>query len=398
MFPENSRERVLSAEETGMGMPAPANASFPGGYYGGDGYGSSGETYGYYGEDGYIIDGGELPGVVIYGYYGGKDKDEEKEEEDDGKDIPNPGTDIPFFPGGGGGGEDIEDGYPEIPDKSGDGYPGYPYDPYDPYYMEYGNAYGEDSEGSSTGNEELDISSLVNELKEYLMNVVKSAITESAEVAHEVFEMVVPIAEKHPEEMEALRGAFGEVSDFIDPYVESDANEMGWDDLLSIWLFELERGNGEIVTDKDTGKDIYALHFEDDAKTTKDLQKQEGVLQARDKAIAQIRENNLSEIKHSWTYDVSEFVDGMKEMNVATSFLGSYTTTVTIVENQGGTYTLNYKVTNETGWESATRLRVAHEGSSYHEGIIPNCDRGTGIGLGGTIREKWTWTETFKED
>ena len=153
LFPENSRERVLSAEEPGVGMPAPANAPYPGGYYGGDGYGSSGiGGNGYYGydEEGYIIDGGELPEIVVYGYYyGGKDKDEEKEEEDD-KDTPNPGTDIPFFPGigGGGGGEDIEDGYPEIPDKSGDGYPGYPYDPYDPYYMEYGNAYGEDSGGS----------------------------------------------------------------------------------------------------------------------------------------------------------------------------------------------------------------------------------------------------------
>ena len=158
LFPENSRERVLSAEEPGMGMPAPANASFPGGYYGGDGYGSSGETYGYYGEDGYIIDGGELPGVVIYGYYGGKDKDEEKEEDDEGG-TSNPGTDIPFFPGGGGGGEDIGDGYPEIPDKSGEGYPGYPYDPYDPYYMEYGNAYGylygEDSGSSGSSSDPL---------------------------------------------------------------------------------------------------------------------------------------------------------------------------------------------------------------------------------------------------
>ena len=80
MFPENSRERVLSTEEPGVGMPAPANAPYPGGYYGGDGYGSSGiGGNGYYGydEEGYIIDGGELPEIVVYGYYyGGKDKDE----------------------------------------------------------------------------------------------------------------------------------------------------------------------------------------------------------------------------------------------------------------------------------------------------------------------------------
>lgn len=84
-------------------------------------------------------------------------------------------------------------------------------------------------------------------------------------------------------------------------------------------------------------------------------------------------------------------------MNTATSFLGSYNTKVEIINNNDGTYQLNYEVSNDSGWESATRLRVSHE-HSYHDGIIPNSKRGEGIGLGGTISEKWQWSETIMID
>ena len=99
-------------------------------------------------------------------------------------------------------------------------------------------------------------------------------------------------------------------------------------------------------------------------------------------------------VEPSGIFDVDEFFDGIMTMNTATSFLGSYKTKVEIVNNHDGTYQLNYEVSNDSGWESATRLRVSHE-HSYHDGIIPNCERGEGIGLGGTITEKWKCPETI---
>ena len=80
-------------------------------------------------------------------------------------------------------------------------------------------------------------------------------------------------------------------------------------------------------------------------------------------------------------------------MNTATSFLGSYNTVVEIINNHNGTYSLQYTVSNTTGWESATRLRVDHNGDGIHDAIIPDSNRGEGIGLGGTISEEWQWSE-----
>ena len=109
LFPENSRERVLPVEGVGAGMPAPANASFPGGYYGGDGDGSSGiGGNGYYGYGGlgYYDDSYWLDEFVAYG----KKPDD---SENTGYPYPYPGDD---FPGNGypgmEGDSDMEYGYP----------------------------------------------------------------------------------------------------------------------------------------------------------------------------------------------------------------------------------------------------------------------------------------------
>ena len=107
-----------------------------------------------------------------------------------------------------------------------------------------------------------------------------------------------------------------------------------------------------------------------------------------------IKDGSFTDVDHTWSYDVNEFLDGVITMNTATSFLGSYYTEVKIHDNHDGTYRLDYRVSNISGWESATRLRVSHD-HKYHDGIIPNCDRDSGVGLGGTISETWTWSETI---
>ncbi len=153
-------------------------------------------------------------------------------------------------------------------------------------------------------------------------------------------------------------------------------------DITNIWLFELGNYYGA----------NNPIRFGGNARTTKDLQKQEGVLEARQKAIAAAQQGKPSE-SHGWKYGQKEFYDGINQGNVATSFLGSYTTVVDIAYNGDGTVTLNYSVSNVSGWESGTRLRKDHDNNGNHDAIIPNKQRGTGINLGGNVKQVWTWSE-----
>jgi hypothetical protein len=156
---------------------------------------------------------------------------------------------------------------------------------------------------------------------------------------------------------------------------------MGWADLVSIWAFELG----------DWGEDV-RIEFGPEATTTKDLMDEEGVLQARDMALDAIASGDINDpITHWWAYDEDQFWDGLTEGNAATSFLGGYNTTIQIVDNGDGTYTLNYEIENTTSLESGSRLRWGHEG------IILNRYRGSGgLHLGGNLNEIWQWSETIE--
>lgn len=83
----------------------------------------------------------------------------------------------------------------------------------------------------------------------------------------------------------------------------------------------------------------------------------------------------------------------MTNGNIATSFLGSYTTTITITENFNGSHTLTFEVKNPSTWQSATRLRIDNDNDGNHDGIFPSKPRNDGIHLGGTIKQEWSWTE-----
>lgn len=110
--------------------------------------------------------------------------------------------------------------------------------------------------------------------------------------------------------------------------------------------------------------------------------------------IQRIQNNNLDPISHGWTYGQDEFYDGMQNGNFVTSFLGSYTTNITITSISNG-YQLNFHVTNPSSWQSATRLRIDNDGDGYHDGVFPNTYRNisTDISLGGNFTQNWYWTE-----
>jgi len=114
------------------------------------------------------------------------------------------------------------------------------------------------------------------------------------------------------------------------------------------------------------------INFLNNDNIISNLKTQEGVNDARNIALEKIQNNDLSFTNDSWVYGQGEFYDGMVNGNVATSFLGSYNTQITISDNGNGTFTLHFTISNASGWESATRLRIDNDHNGVHDGIIPN--------------------------
>ncbi|MBL4606132.1 MAG: hypothetical protein JKY02_10865 [Flavobacteriaceae bacterium] len=153
-----------------------------------------------------------------------------------------------------------------------------------------------------------------------------------------------------------------------------------WTDLFNMWLFELGPS---------------PINFQNNDATTISLQTQEGVIEARGAARLLVSQGNFNIPTHSWQYGQQEFYDGIVGGNIATAFLGSYTTSITAGQNANGTVTYTFTVENTSGWASASRLRIDNDGDGTHDAIISNKNRGVGILLGGNFEQEWTWSETY---
>ncbi len=158
-------------------------------------------------------------------------------------------------------------------------------------------------------------------------------------------------------------------------------NDLTWFHLTGIWLYEL----GEFENN--------TISFGKDAFTTKSLQTQKSIIEARASAIAQIKAGKKVLEGYKWEYDQKEFDEGMKDNNIATSFLGWHKVEMSIVAYTGDSYTIRFVVNNTSSWESATRLRKDNDKSGEHDSVIDNKERGEGIKLGGNIKQNWTWEE-----
>ena len=243
--------------------------------------------------------------------------------------------------------------------------------------------WSESSEGGITTTDPDEISNFLNALKVSAKRNTADAITTSAEYAHNVYNDLSATVQENPELLDVANFTLGIASKGVEAFTNKDPNSMSWGDLLNIWLFELGDYN-------DADKPI---RFGANARTTKDLQGQEGVQIAKNKALSALRQGQTS-VTSTWEYGQKQFYDGASQGDVATSFLGSYTTVVSIVRHTNGTATFNYTVSNTTGWESGTRLRKAAKPGGQHQAIIPDKARGEGINLGGNVKQVWTWSET----
>ncbi|MFK7748571.1 MAG: hypothetical protein AB8B65_09280 [Kordia sp.] len=224
--------------------------------------------------------------------------------------------------------------------------------------------------------------------KELLRQAVANGITSSAELTHKIYKKLSQITDQYPSSIGYINSVVDEFKDIADEVFDTNPQTLDWTDLFGIWLFEL--GTYPAINGTET------ITFDGDDTTTESLKQQEGVTLARQDAIDKINNNNITiPVNRGWTYGQGQFYDGMINGNIATSFLGSYNTNVVIAQNPNGTHTLTFTVSNPSTWDSATRLRIDNDGDGNHDGIFPNKERDTGIKIGGSINQTWTWTETL---
>ena len=211
---------------------------------------------------------------------------------------------------------------------------------------------------------------------------IANAITASAELAHSLYMRSAAIVQAHPSMLSMVNSSLSLITKGIEKVTDMNPQTMGWVDLTNIWLFEL--GNSPNIS------------FGPNARTTQDLKKQQGVNDARNMAIDNIKNGQFDDVSYTWQYGQNQYYEGIKEGDVVTSFLGSYNTTVKINPgNKDGEYILEFQANNISSWESATRLRKDNDGDGRHDGIIPSKERGAGIRLGGNFKQTWKWSETI---
>jgi len=231
--------------------------------------------------------------------------------------------------------------------------------------------------------------------KEQLRQAVANGITTTAELTHKIYKRLDEISDEYPSSLVYINMVVDEFKEISDEVVDTNPQTLDWFDLFGIWLFEL----GEYPNQQDPLNGTETIIFDNDDLTTTSLKQQEGVNEARQMALDKIENNDLSNpnVSNPWSYGQGEFYDGMQDGNVATSFLGSYTTNITIVSNQDGSYSLQFSVSNPSTWQSATRLRIDNNGDGIHDGVFDNTVRGdpNTVSLGGSIYQIWTWTENL---
>jgi hypothetical protein len=219
--------------------------------------------------------------------------------------------------------------------------------------------------------------------KAEIKQAISTGITSSAELTHKMYSKLSAIAINHPSSISYINTVIDGVRAAASTVIDTNPNTCNWTDLFNMWLFEL--GNNP-------------LNFNGPSVTVTSLQSQQGVSQTRSIALNQIANGNLNTIPpHGWTYGQQAFYNGMANGNIATSFLGSYTTNVTITVLPNGQHMLTFSVTNPSTWDSATRLRIDNDHNDVHDGIFPNHVRNAPntLHIGGNFNQEWTWSETY---
>ena len=214
------------------------------------------------------------------------------------------------------------------------------------------------------------------EKKQEIKSKTADIVTSSAEKARVMYEEMSKLLEDNPYMLPVINYGLRAVKGAVNQTIPENPNDFGWVDLGNLWFFELRKTS---------------YTFGPNAKTTKDLMDETGVVDARGKAMAMVKRGSTGTFNHTFVYGQNEFYN----TTPATAFLGSYNVEVNVKKTSDG-FMISYKITNTTSLESASRFRKDNDGDGTHDGIIDSKDRNTGIELGGNTTQTWIWTEKVK--
>lgn len=219
-----------------------------------------------------------------------------------------------------------------------------------------------------------------DDLKNKIKQAIASGITSTAEFTHKIFKKFVYLAQKYPSSKSYINDLLETINDTVATVTNTNPQTCTFADLFNMWLFEL-------------GPNPININGSN-ATSTNQLKNQEGINQARNIALLKSQNGDFSNTNHSWTYGQGEFYDGISNGNFVTAFLGSYSVKVTTSSTSNG-YQLNFRVTNTSSWDSATRFRIDNDGDGVHDGVFPNTDRNNNndLSTGGNFTQNWNWSE-----
>lgn len=237
-----------------------------------------------------------------------------------------------------------------------------------------------------------------NDIKSKITNAISKGVYTTAKYARNYLYLPLQkVALKFPSTINYSNKVIDEVRiDAVTPHVNLNANTMSWGDLFYTWLFELTPGNFSNNTIDFTMASNVVNGFNiNNPATNAVINFPKGNSSG---ALLDI-ENRLTQglgigqtVTGSFKYDVNAFYSTLSDANLGIQMLGSYPITATVISRTGNTAVVQFYIENSLGWESATRFI---KGSNGNQGVIDNKTVGVGVHLGGTIVNKFTWTETI---
>lgn len=187
-------------------------------------------------------------------------------------------------------------------------------------------------------------------------------------------------------------------TDVVAPLVNFNENTMDWGDLFNIWIFELTPGiyvNDTIdfseTSNLVNGNDI----FNPTTNAVKNFPKgnSSGTLLNIETRLADGLGVGQT-VSGYFKYDVNAFYSTLSNFNAGIQMLGSFPIEAKVISKSGNTAVVQFFIYNFLGWESGTRFIKGKSGKG-NQGIIDDKPVGTGLHLGGTIRNNFKWKETI---
>ncbi|WP_312922895.1 hypothetical protein [Empedobacter brevis] len=240
----------------------------------------------------------------------------------------------------------------------------------------------------------------LDNLKQKVKNAISKGIYTTAKYTRDyLYIPMVKVGKKYPSTIYWSNKGIDKIRlEAVTPMVNFNENTMNWSDLFNIWLFELTPNKyaNNIINFTNSSNIINGNNiYNPSTNAVKNFPKGEP-------SILPIVKTKLANgtftvgspaIIGYFNYNVNAFYSTLSNANIGIQMLGSFPINAKVLSKSGNTAVVQFYIYNDLGWESGTRF-IKGENGTPNQGIIKNKDVGSGLHLGGTITNTFTWTET----